>query len=157
VDEFELLLHTSSTEWQPIDDEPGWLPSKVNNHSSLRRISLSRSTSTKLQPHSKKYELNARSNLAIIGAGNPHWIGTPLLGPMPKRCVAGIDWVQPRITESKSGKPNLPTEVQSDATNHQPPHRAPKILVVGSQRLDAGCQLCEIKWWLCWFRPSELG
>jgi hypothetical protein len=90
-----------------------------------------------------------------------HWIGNrPLAFGMRlarKRCVAGIDWVQPRITESKPGKPNQPAEVQSDATNHQPPHRAPKILVVGSQRLDACSQLCEIKWWLCWFRSSELG
>jgi hypothetical protein len=27
------LIHTTITEWQPIDDEPGWLPSKVNMES----------------------------------------------------------------------------------------------------------------------------
>jgi hypothetical protein len=32
------LLHTTSTEWQPIDDEPGWLPSKVNMESEDQTI-----------------------------------------------------------------------------------------------------------------------
>jgi hypothetical protein len=62
-----------------------------------------------------------------------------------KRCVAGIDGVQPRIPGSKPGKPNQPAEVQSDETNHEPPYRAPKILVAGSQRLDACSHLCQFK------------
>jgi hypothetical protein len=32
------LLHTTSTEWQPIDDELGWLPSKVNMESEDQTI-----------------------------------------------------------------------------------------------------------------------
>jgi len=32
------VIHTTITEWQPIDDEPGWLPSKVNMESDDQMI-----------------------------------------------------------------------------------------------------------------------
>ena len=120
------MLHTTNTEWQPIDDEPEWLPSKVNNHNSLRRISLNRSTSTKLQTHSKKYELNARSNLAIIGAGNPHWIAAPLSGHAQtlrrsaRWVTTNSSWIEVRKTKStyrSSKRCNQPPTAPSSAEN----------------------------------------